>query len=968
MNNTRFNQQSIQNDPNQNDKTEPSFRKSSMNIFPQNINNNNSNNISYNNNINGSKPLQQQPQLQPQYARYSVSHSGVPFPDSDFNQFARGFSVFNTFQPQPNPQQILPAANQDPPNFTSKYRTSSTGLAFNLFNPNLSNSNNPSFSMTNPNFNIPDQPNNIVFNPTIFTTNNNNNISNSNNVQNFNQNLNGSINANNINIVRPKRKSSILFLDPNDMKYFDWNETTDVGTGASNYTSSSNNVNSRSSSQTKKHPSLIPADTMPPLYFDPNANNINNNSDDIDPLTGHRKDSFKLSSMVQLPSPSNNDPTGKNSRSSSYGKRNSSLQNLLFGDKMTMPVFNEESNVNPTPVPEGNRAITIGNTNIPLLNRGGNLLGPKIIPPDHLKALLDSQTKTNIAGKSIPTEKMEDDSHLSPVQEKSIVSSTESGSAKKESTTPKSSPDDRSDTPLGETKIDQLMLLIQARQKGVTDEVKTDQGGEIILDANPNVVPEKKSLAGGIIKRKRKKDILLSPIKNELMLSRPMSLTPSEPDSLLSGMLKSDSELDTNENSSVTLEKMSKSLTSSPLLNQASLNTTTTSLDDTLESLMGNRNGEDKNKCLYCDQVFKQPTHLEVHTRSHLGYKPYKCRFCEKRFTQGGNLRTHEKLHTGLRPYECNICKRRFSRKGNLKAHMFTHNEMKPFVCKLENCNKRFTQLGNMKAHQNRFHKDTVLHLTTKLAKWNPQTDNIPDEDRQLLEYFASLYKNSNKGIKGRGKGNSKIKLIPGLDQDKSLLSPEAKVEGDITARNNNQVSPLQHAALNANHDPTASSNYIITPVKEETPSFNPNINNNNNNLTKVSKSADLKTNFTPTFLPIMKPKFKCSDDTTNNLTNNNDNNMANTLSFTKNTDEKSTEFPEYLFLDDPNTSNENDPDILMTDVNRNNNSMTQKIDNNTNNSNDNNMTSNDNISPSNSTFNINSTQPLNFKPFNYRA
>ena len=36
----------------------------------------------------------------------------------------------------------------------------------------------------------------------------------------------------------------------------------------------------------------------------------------------------------------------------------------------------------------------------------------------------------------------------------------------------------------------------------------------------------------------------------------------------------------------------------------------------------------------------------------------------------------------------------------------------------------------------------------------------MPSEDRDLWEYFSELYKNSNKGIKGRGKGR-KIAAMP---------------------------------------------------------------------------------------------------------------------------------------------------------------------------------------------------------------
>jgi hypothetical protein len=56
-----------------------------------------------------------------------------------------------------------------------------------------------------------------------------------------------------------------------------------------------------------------------------------------------------------------------------------------------------------------------------------------------------------------------------------------------------------------------------------------------------------------------------------------------------------------------------------------------------------------------------------------------------------------------------------------------------------------------MQSHQNKFHASTLKYLTTKFATINPG-DYVSQADKELWEYFASLYKNSNKGIKGRGK------------------------------------------------------------------------------------------------------------------------------------------------------------------------------------------------------------------------
>lgn len=224
---------------------------------------------------------------------------------------------------------------------------------------------------------------------------------------------------------------------------------------------------------------------------------------------------------------------------------------------------------------------------------------------------------------------------------------------------------------LGVTKVDQLMLMIQARKKGVTEKVPTTPDGRLLIDENSNILPPSNQLVGGVEKPK-------------------------------------------------------------------------------------GSHGVKQHECPYCHRFFTQSTHLEVHVRSHIGYKPFQCEYCGKRFTQGGNLRTHQRLHTGEKPYECELCGKRFSRKGNLAAHIVTHQKLKPFICKLDGCNKTFTQLGNMKAHQNRFHLNTLNELTQKLAEMDPN-ENMAPKERELLDYFASLYKNSNKGIKGRGKGSTKV-------------------------------------------------------------------------------------------------------------------------------------------------------------------------------------------------------------------
>jgi hypothetical protein len=154
-----------------------------------------------------------------------------------------------------------------------------------------------------------------------------------------------------------------------------------------------------------------------------------------------------------------------------------------------------------------------------------------------------------------------------------------------------------------------------------------------------------------------------------------------------------------------------------------------------------------------CGKAFYQKTHLEIHTRAHTGIKPFLCKepSCGQRFSQLGNLKTHERRHTGERPYHCDICGKTFAQHGNVRAHKIVHTAAKPFTCKLDNCNKQFTQLGNLKSHQNKFHVETIRRLKQRFETIK-EGDVVDSWEKEMWEYFGSLYKNCNKGIKGRGK------------------------------------------------------------------------------------------------------------------------------------------------------------------------------------------------------------------------
>ncbi|KAL7936715.1 hypothetical protein V8C35DRAFT_239957 [Trichoderma chlorosporum] len=154
-----------------------------------------------------------------------------------------------------------------------------------------------------------------------------------------------------------------------------------------------------------------------------------------------------------------------------------------------------------------------------------------------------------------------------------------------------------------------------------------------------------------------------------------------------------------------------------------------------------------------CGKAFVQKTHRDIHRRTHTGQRPYVCdkENCGLTFSQRGNLKTHIRRHTGEKPFSCGACGKSFAQRGNLRSHEETHKGLKPFVCRLDDCNKSFSQLGNMKTHQNNFHKPTLQKLTQMFAQFSEHGE-VPDNFHDLFEYFQKHYKNSNKGIKGRGK------------------------------------------------------------------------------------------------------------------------------------------------------------------------------------------------------------------------
>lgn len=89
-------------------------------------------------------------------------------------------------------------------------------------------------------------------------------------------------------------------------------------------------------------------------------------------------------------------------------------------------------------------------------------------------------------------------------------------------------------------------------------------------------------------------------------------------------------------------------------------------------------------------------------------------------------------------------------------------------------------------SHQNKFHAATLRNLTMKFASMH-EGDTISAADKDLWEYFATVYKNSNKGIKGRGKD----RRIFSVTQGRGEIKQEASSRGSSSSSSSDKPPRL---------------------------------------------------------------------------------------------------------------------------------------------------------------------------------
>ena len=79
-------------------------------------------------------------------------------------------------------------------------------------------------------------------------------------------------------------------------------------------------------------------------------------------------------------------------------------------------------------------------------------------------------------------------------------------------------------------------------------------------------------------------------------------------------------------------------------------------------------------ECDVCEKVFRAPSDLDRHMRTHTKEKPYECDVCEKRFRTSDHLKSHKRIHTKEKPYECHVCEKRYRHLNSLKYHARTQH------------------------------------------------------------------------------------------------------------------------------------------------------------------------------------------------------------------------------------------------------------------------------------------------------
>jgi hypothetical protein len=130
------------------------------------------------------------------------------------------------------------------------------------------------------------------------------------------------------------------------------------------------------------------------------------------------------------------------------------------------------------------------------------------------------------------------------------------------------------------------------------------------------------------------------------------------------------------------------------------------------------------------------------------------------------------------------------------------------------------TVSNSWQSHQNKFHAATIRFLTHKFANISPG-DWVSHEDKELWEYFASLYKNSNKGIKGRGRDRRISAVSPSAAAHSSystmpMSSMHRSFSGSFQHNGSNRSSRSSSMSTDTSHHRTESNFDFNAPMHND--------------------------------------------------------------------------------------------------------------------------------------------------------
>ncbi|PVV00863.1 hypothetical protein BB560_004735 [Smittium megazygosporum] len=177
--------------------------------------------------------------------------------------------------------------------------------------------------------------------------------------------------------------------------------------------------------------------------------------------------------------------------------------------------------------------------------------------------------------------------------------------------------------------------------------------------------------------------------------------------------------------------------------------------------------------CSFCDKVYRKPSKLQEHIRSHTGERPFKCTFpgCDKTFIRQSHLSVHNRTHYSdlKNKYKCNFenCSAAFNTNQHLKRHLTIHSNSNPYkkdamnllantnlytfiphsrthsivqryMCGYKNCNLKFPKLVDLKAHIKDAHKQSSIQCpecNKKFSRHDVLSEHMKthDSDRELI-------------------------------------------------------------------------------------------------------------------------------------------------------------------------------------------------------------------------------------------